>query len=84
MLRKELMSRKDEGIKLVKLAEKAKVLAQEQNEEAIQNQKIADEHITQRIALRSKHEEDKAKFEDDVLKLQIELQRREQSLRDTE
>jgi len=63
VLRKELMSKKEECKRFSKLTEKAKTLAEEQNHEALSNLKIADEHIAQRIALRSKHEEDKELFE---------------------
>lgn len=80
MLRKELNSQRDESKRLTKLTEKAKALAEEQNQEALQNQKVADEHMTQRIALRSKHEEDKQHFEVEIEKMQRRLLDREETL----
>ena len=45
VMRKELLAKKSESERLIKLTEKAKKLATEQNQQAISNQKMADEHI---------------------------------------
>ena len=79
VLRKELMSKKDECKRFTKLTEKARTLAEEQNHEALQNLKIADEHITQRIALRTKHEEDKELFETQIKEMQSKLAKRDET-----
>ena len=79
VLRKELMSKKEECKRFSKLTEKAKTLAEEQNHEALSNLKIADEHIAQRIALRSKHEEDKELFETQIKEMQSKLAKRDET-----
>lgn len=79
MLRKELMSKRDECKRLVKMTDKARTLAEEQNSEAKQNNKVADEHIAQRIALRVKHEADNEEFERNLKEMQSKLLKREET-----
>lgn len=82
MLRKELLWKRNESKRLEKLTEKAKLLAEEQNQEALQNIKIADEHVVQRIALRAKHEDDKKHFEDQIQSMQNKLVEKEETAKD--
>lgn len=80
MLRKEMTGKKDEVKKLGKLTKKARKLAESQNHEAIHNMKLADEHVTQRIALRAKHEEDKNMFESKIIEMQQKLHEQEEPI----
>jgi coiled-coil domain-containing protein 63/114 len=80
MLRKELNSKKEESKRLIKMTEKAQTLAAQQNHEALNNQRMIDEHVTQRIALRSKHEEDQARFEIEVEKMHQKLFEKDESI----
>ena len=80
MLRKDMTSKKDQVKKLNKLTKKARKLAESQNHEAIHNIKLADEHVTQRIALRAKHEEDKNMFEGKIIEMQQKLHEQDEPL----
>ena len=48
-------------------------MPEQENKEAIQSKRIAEEHINQSIALRAKHEEDKEHFEADIKRMQEKL-----------
>ena len=53
-------------------------LAEKQNKESIINKRIATDYITQSIALRAKHEEDKDHFEAEIKRYQEKLYEKEE------
>ena len=77
-MRKEMLSKKDECARLIKKTNKARKLAEQQNHEALHNIRLAEEHVTQRVALRAKHEEDKETFETKIKEMQEKLLEREE------
>ena len=79
MMRKELRSSQEECKRLTKQTNKARRVAEEQNKEAINSMRIADEHMTQRIALRAKHDEDKEHFEQQIKIMQDKLTDRDET-----
>ena len=46
MLRKEMLSKKDECARLIKKTNKARKIAEQQNHEALHNIRLAEEHVT--------------------------------------
>lgn len=69
VLRKELTSAEGEVFRMKNNIKKAKREAENQNKEYIVGKKISEEGNNQIIALRAKHEEEKERFENEILKL---------------
>lgn len=77
-LRKELTSSEGEVTRLKNNIKKAKREAENQNKDYIVGKKVAEESNIQIISLRAKHEEEKDRFENEILKLQERLKEKDE------
>ena len=77
-LRKELTSADNEVFKLKSNIKRAKKEAESQNKDYVIGKKISEEATNQIIALRAKHEEEKERFENEIIKLQERLKEKDE------
>lgn len=78
MLRKEVSSSKSECTRYDKKIKKAKKEAEIQNQDYQAVSKIAEETNNQIIALQAKHQEEKDRFESEIITLQIRLKEKDE------
>ena len=77
-LRKELTSAEGEVTRLKTNIKKTKREAENQNKDYIVGKKVSEESNNQIIALRAKHDEEKDRFENEILKLQERLKEKDE------
>ena len=80
MLRKEVSSSKNECTRYEKKIKKSRKEAEIQNQDYQAVSKIAEETKNQIIALQAKHQEEKDRFESEIITLQIRLKEKDECI----